>query len=170
MPVVDPIIVLLALIGSLYLLMSGVILKRRSIREWPVVVLLSFLAFSFLWILLHALLLLNWVTLIPAELLPQLLLYETVILAVLFFHLSWFFLQLEGTDWRWWALGVVWLLVLVILDQNFFNLPQILWSSNGWQLPLQGLTYALAIIGWSIFMGSAAWLTLRAYRQTQQPL
>jgi signal transduction histidine kinase len=170
MPVIDPIAVLLILVGSLYLLMSGVVLKRRSIREWPVIVLIVYLALSFLWILGHAFLLLNWTTLVPAETLWQVLLYETVLLSLLFFHLSWSFLQLEGTDWRWWALGLVWALTLIVLGLNLFNLPPVLWYGNGWSLQRQELVNGLAIIGWSLFMGSAAWLTLRAYRQTQQPL
>ena len=170
MPVVNPIAVLLALVGCLYLLMIGLVLKRRNIREWPVIVLIFYVVLAYFWILAQALLLLGWTTFIPTEILQQLLLYEAVILSFLFFHLSWSFLQLEDTDWRWWALGIVWILVLIVLDQNFFNLPPILWAGNGWQLTRQGLTYGWAIIGWSIFMGSAAWLTLRAYRQTQQPL
>ena len=170
MPVVDPIAVLLALVGSLYLLMIGLVLKRRNIREWPVIVFITYVVLAYLWILAQALLLLNWTGFISAGILQQLLLYEAVILSFLFFHLSWSFLQLEDTDWRWWTLGIVWVLALIVLDQNFFNLPQTLWAGNDWQLQRQELTYGWAIIGWSIFMGSAAWLTLRAYRQTQQPL
>src|SRR5688572_32707642 len=119
MPVVNPIAVLLSLVASLYLLMIGLVLKRRNIREWPVIVLVFYVVLAYLWILAQALLLLGWTAFISPEILRQLLLYEAVILSFLFFHLSWSFLQLEDTDWRWWALGIVWVLVLIILDQNF---------------------------------------------------
>jgi signal transduction histidine kinase len=96
--------------------------------------------------------------------------YGLVLLAMLLLGLTRAFLRLTGSGWRWLALGVLWIGVLVLLDSSVLVLPDILWLPNGWGISRMALTFGLAVGGWALFMMAAMVLTVRTVRRTHLPL
>jgi len=177
MRTVDPTIILLAIIGVLYLVTLGVILKRRSVREWPVGLLVLYVVVSLLLTLGETGLRLGWPPFLAADVLERVLLHGLLLLSLLFLHVGRSFLRLGGAGWGWWALGVAWMAAAVALNGNLVSLPEEVWAGNGrtlvvrpWTVQRQGLGLGVLVLGWGVFMGGAAVLTVRGYRQTQQPL
>ena len=168
----DPTIIFLILVGTLYLITTGVILKRRGFREWPVGLLVLYVVISLLLTLGQVFSRLNWLAFFADDVLARVLLYGLLFLSLLFLHLNRSFLRLEGTGWGWWALGIAWIAALVALDENLLSLPEVLWGGvgNGWSIQRQEVSFGALVLGWGVFTGGAALLTWRVYRRTQQPL
>jgi signal transduction histidine kinase len=96
--------------------------------------------------------------------------YGLLLLSWLFLQLTRALLRLERKGWVWWALGLVWVAVLAILDSNPLSMPEAMLTGTGWGIGRQELITGWLIAGWAIFMGGAALLIVRAYRQKQQAL
>ncbi len=170
MKTADPTFVFLTLAGVLYFLIVGVILKRRGFQEWAVRLLVLYAVISSLWTLGQAFSRLDWPAFLADDVLTRVLLYGLLLLSLLFLHLNRSLLRLEGTGWGWWALGVVWVAALVVLDSNPLALSEMLWVGNGWLIERQELVFDALIFGWGVFMGGATLLTARGYHRAQQPL
>lgn len=162
--------IILTLEGILYILIGGIVLKRRGFQEQVVRWLALYALVSCLWALGQAFWRLGWLPFVADDLLVRMPVYGVLLLSWLFLHLTRSFLRRERPEWGWWAFGAAWTGLLVVLDANLVGLPELLWSGDGWVLYRQGLTSGALILGWAIFMGGAALLTVRTYRQTQQPL
>ena len=170
MNVADPTTILLILVGVLYFLTVGFILKRHGFQDWAVGLLVVYLAISSLWTLGQAFSYLNRPVSPTDHILARVLLYGSFLLALLFLHLNRSFLRFEGTGWGWWAAGGAWLAAVIVLGENPLALPEVLWAGRRLDIQRQALGLGALIFGWGIFMGGAAALTVRAYRQTRQPL
>lgn len=94
--------------------------------------------------------------------------FGTLFLAFLLVLVVRAFLRLEG--WLWPALGIVWALGLAVLDANFLNLPEVLWTNERVMLPRENVPLAWAILGWLTFMGSSIGHLLGSRRYLRQPL
>lgn len=160
----------LALEGILYLLIGGFVLKRRGLQEQIVRWLVLYTIVSCLWELGQAFGRLGWFAFATDDLLARVSVYGVLPLSWLFLQLTRSFLRLERIGWGWWALGVMWVTMLIVLDANLPALPEVFLSVDGWLLGRQELILGVLISGWLVFMGGAALLTARVYRQTQQPL
>ncbi len=161
---------LLLLISIVYLLIIGFILKRRSFREQAVRLLVIYVATSFLWTLSQAALWFDMLAFLTEGVLVRVLLYELLLLSLLFFHLNWSFLRLKRTAQNWWILGVIWITIGIVLNENLPALPEVLWIGNGWDIQRQTLSFGVLIFGWASAMAGAMLLTVRVYHQTQEPL
>jgi len=170
MTTADPTLIALILVGALYLLIVGFILKRHSFRDWAVGLLVIYVALSSLWTLGQALLRLNPPATPASDVLMRVLLYGSLLLSLLFLHLNRSFLRFEGSGWGWWALGGAWLAAAIVLNENLPALPEVLWAGRRLDIQRQVLSLGALFLGWGIFMGGALALTVRAYRQTRQPL
>lgn len=175
MKTADPTMVFLGLAGILYLLAVGAVLKRHGFREWAVGLLVLYFVVSFLLTLGQVFSRLNQFAslnfgFLSGDVLARVLLYGVSLLSLLFLHLNRSFLRLEGAGWGWWALGVAWIAVAVVLNENLLPLPEALWGANGWTVHDHPLGLGILVSGWGVFMGGATLLTARAYRRTQQPL
>jgi signal transduction histidine kinase len=166
----DPTVFSLILVGILYLVIVGVILKRRGFREWAGGLLLLYVVISSLWTLCQAFSRLGWPTYLADEVPTRALLYGLPLLSLLFLHLNRSFLRIEGRGWYWWGLGGAWVAAVVVLHENPLALPETMWIGPGWTFGRQALAFGVLIVGWGVFMGGATLLTARAYRRTQQPL
>jgi signal transduction histidine kinase len=162
--------IILTLEGILYILIGGIVLKRRGFQEQVMRWLALYALVSCLWALSQAFWRLGWLPFVADHLLVRMPVYGVLLLSWLFLHLTRSFLRLERPEWGWWALGAAWTGLLIVLDANLVSLPELLWSGDGWVLYRQGLILGALILGWAIFMGGAALLTVKTYRQTQQPL
>ncbi len=170
MKAADPTIIFLAFVGILYLLIIGVILKRRGLREWAAGLLVLYVVISLLWTLGQAFLRLDWPAFLADDVMRRAMLYELLLLSLLCFHLNRSFLRLEGTGWDWWALGVAWVAAVIVLNENLLSLPDVLWAGNGWAIQRHEFGFGALVLGWGVFMGGAAVLATREYRRAQQPL
>jgi signal transduction histidine kinase len=159
-----------AVSAVVYLFILGVVLKSRGLQERSGRALALYATVSFLWIVLLVLGQLNWPAFLPEDLIARTPFYGILLLALLFLHLSRSFLRLEGTGLAWWALGAVLVAAVIALDGNLFVLPETLWTGDGWAIERQSLTLGLLILGWASFTAGATLLTVRVYRQTEQPL
>ena len=166
----EPTTIALAVIGVLYFLAVGVILKRRGLREWAAGLLILYVVISSLWTLVLAFSRLGWLSRLADDVPLRTLLYGLPLLSLLFFHLSRSFLRVEGTGWMWWALGAAWIAAVVVLNENPMALPERLWIGPGWTFQRRSLPFWAMVVGWGAFMGGATLLTAKVYRQTQQPL
>ena len=104
-----------------------------------------------------------------ATALHQLHWYGTLVLAFLLVLVVRSFLQLGGIE-GWLAAGIVWLIVLLLLASNIFQLPEILWSDAVNILSLEQLIFGVAVIGWAVFNGSSTLIVREAHRTTTEPL
>jgi signal transduction histidine kinase len=133
-------------------------------------VLVTYIGLSFFWTLTQTLSQVAGFPLLAEEVWRRLLHYELFVLALLFLDLTRSFLRLEGDSRLGWGLGCVWLMLGVLLYENLLDLPELLWSGAGLTIRRQPAGQGLLLAGWVAALGAAAWLTVRAYYQTQQPL
>lgn len=166
----DLMTIILTLEGILYILIGGIVLKRRGFQEQVVRWLVLYALVSCLWALGQASGRLGRLPFVADDVLMRMPVYGVLLLSWLFLHLTRSFLRRERPGWGWWVLGPAWVTMLIVLDVNQVGLPQVLWNRDGWVLHRQGLISGALILGWAIFIGGAALLTVRSYRQTQQPL
>jgi signal transduction histidine kinase len=161
-------LILLSVISAIYLLIAGLAAARRGFREHIIRLLLLFLVVSAGAELLHAWQLAKLS--VPLEGFLSLLPIQVVLLlAFLYFHLSRTFLHLQTTDQDWWRPGVAVMAVELLLQVALFLvLPPVL-NFGKWGIQHQQLGLSLLIIGWMIFTGGVATMTLRSYRQAQTP-
>lgn len=167
--------ILLALITVLYLFDIGFILNRAGSQERAslssgIYLLVSYIGLSFLWTLTQSLSQIANSPLLSEDVWGRILYYELFVLALVFLDLTRSFLRLKGNSRLWWGLGLAWLTLDIILYENLLNLPELLWSGNGLTIQRQPAGQAMLFAGWVAVVVYAAWLTLRAYYRTQQPL
>ena len=160
-------LIMLSMLGSLlYLLLIISILQRRGLRERSAGLLIDFVLCSWPWTLGHLMLWLDGLPVLPRPLIVRLLLYDTLLLSVIFFHLTRAFLRRDGHSRRWWIAGLVWLLAAILLGEHLLPLPNPIWPGGG----ADTLAFWMVTVGWAAFTGSAVWLSVQTYTQIQQPL
>ncbi len=148
-------IILSTVISILYLLVTGVVLIKRSFRQHTIRLLLLFLMTSAMWESLHSLWQLVKLFATPNGILTQLPIQGILLLAFLYFQLSRAFLRHKETASGRWAWGII--LMAVVL---FFRLGILLLLPSAEQLGL-----IILIFGWASFTSGVGYLTLRVYRQ-----
>ncbi|NOY99282.1 MAG: hypothetical protein GXP40_08800, partial [Chloroflexi bacterium] len=79
------------------------------------------------------------------------------------------FLRMGGSE-GWVATGVFWLIALMLLADNAFDLPNIVWSGGNWVLPREQLNFGAAGLGWAVFTIGGVVTARRAYKNMRQPL
>jgi signal transduction histidine kinase len=154
----------------LCLLVIGVVLKRRGFRERTVQLLVAYSAILCLLELVRALSYLEWPSFLTPDISGQILLYGALVLAILFLHLSRFFLLLKGAGWGWWGLAVVWIAGLIGVENGLVPLPEPLLASQRRLFPSQDPAFSLLLLGWGLFMGGALVLTVVTYFRLHQPM
>ena len=163
-----PLILLIA-ISAIYLLIAGLAAARRGFREHIIRLLLLFLVVSAGAELLHALWQLAKLSAPLEGFLSLLPIQVVLLLAFLYFHLSRAFLHLQTKDQGWWKPGVAVMAVELLLQGALFLvLPPVL-NFGKWGIQHQHLGLSILIIGWMVFTGGVAMMTLRSYRQAQTP-
>ncbi len=93
----------------------------------------------------------------------RLTLFEGLILAGTFLYLSQAFLRLE-LDWRWWAAGGGWVVIILILESNVLPL------GRGWASVRPAIAAAAELLGYGLFSGLIVWLLVSAFRRARQAL
>ncbi len=148
----------------------GIVVRRRGFQEWTVRLLVVYIAILGLLELARAISRLGWFAFFTDAVFPQVVLYGVLLLSLLFLHLSRAFLRLKGSGWEWWVLGAVWLVLLVLLANNWLPLPEALQTNERWLIAGQGPAFSVLLLGWLIFMGGAVFSTVIAYTRVHQPL
>jgi signal transduction histidine kinase len=166
----DPTTVVSIVAVIMCILTTGVVLKRRGFREWSVRWLILYTAVLGLLELIRAVSRLSWFAFLTDAVLAQVMLYGVLVLSLLFLHLSRSFLRLKGAGWGWWGLGVAWIAVLVVLENNLLPLPEVLLTNDRWLVAGQGPAFSALLLGWVILMGGAVFSTVIAYSRMHQPL
>jgi signal transduction histidine kinase len=192
----DMTLILLALASILYAsllaFLAGRTLRRPSLRHWAGLQLLAYIFLSLLWTLGQLVLqldpYLDHDDLLPGDLLARLLLYTVILLALLFLGVTRRFLTRRfeprgpdvrrGLGWGWWLLGLVWLAIIVLLNEDWSallaapgeSLELTLNSIEGWGIDRSLLALILVAVGWLCAMAAAILPTVRTYQHTQQPL
>jgi signal transduction histidine kinase len=167
MKTVEVITVFLALAGTLYLLVAGAILRRGGPRRGTVGLLLAYVAVSFLWTAVQVLAQVGWPASLSDDLATRVSLYGLLLSSLLFFHLTWSFLQLERIGRIWWAVGLVWIAVAVVLNEDWLALSR---SSGFGTILYQPLGFGTLVFGWGGFMGGATLATSRVHHRQLLPL
>jgi signal transduction histidine kinase len=106
---------------------------------------------------------------ISSESFRQIQLYGMFALSILLVLIVRAFLRLEGGE-AWYAVGILWVIMLVLLVSNAFNLPEILWKNDNYYIGRENATDALLVMGWAIFIIGAIITLFLVYRRTKQPL
>ncbi|MBN1220172.1 MAG: GAF domain-containing sensor histidine kinase [Anaerolineae bacterium] len=163
-----PSLVLVA-ISLLYLLIAGAVAVRRGFRDHTIRLLLLFVTVAAgsellyaLWQLLSALVLLEGLlALLPIQL--------VLLLAFLYFHLSRAFLRLQQTDQDWWRLGIALMVGVLLLQGVLLVVIPSDFRLGRWDVQYRHPALSILIIGWMVFIGGVALLTLRSYRPAPGP-
>jgi signal transduction histidine kinase len=166
MDISEPNTIILAIEVVLHLLIAGIIIKRHSLKERPILWLFLYVLLATLWAVTQVLAQFDRLAFLPARVLKLVPLYGTFLLAFFFLHLSRSFLRLQRSGWRWWTLGGVWAVALVFLDVNPLAFPDVLLE----RIKVEHVIFGMLLIGWGFFVGGATLLTVKTYRQTVQPL
>jgi len=153
-----------------YFFIAGLALRRRDLREGIVRALVLYAIASFLWTLSLAFWQLGQLDFLPTGLQSHLPFHGALLLSLLFLYLNRSFLRLEGISLGWWAFGMAWVAALVAIDGDYVSLPQTLQLGKGLAFRRQETISVLQVVGWGILMGQAILLTVRTFRQVQQPL
>jgi signal transduction histidine kinase len=159
--------VFLALAGTLYLLVVGAILRRGRSPRGTVGLLLAYVTVSFLWTAVQVLTQIGWPASLSDNLATRISLYGLLLSSLLFFHLTWSFLQLERTGRNWWAVGAIWIVVAVVLNEDWLALSR---SSGFGTVLYQPLGFGTLVFGWGGFIGGATLLTSRVHHRQLLPL
>jgi len=160
-----------AVVGAvLYVLIACIVLAKYDLRERATRFLALYASAAFLWALILAFCWRPGGLFLPQDVLARMSCYGLLLLSWLFLLLSRSFLRHEGAGLGWWALGVVWMAAVVLLDSDLLTLPETWWSERGWDVQRQSFTSATLILGWGVFMAGSTLLTVRTYHQVQQPL
>ncbi|MFW6136097.1 MAG: GAF domain-containing sensor histidine kinase [Chloroflexota bacterium] len=170
MPLIEPAVLLLLLLGVPYLVIIGIGFHKTSLRESKGRSLVLTAALSLLGTTGYVGLRSDGFTLIPDPVLERALLYGAPFLMLAFVELTRAFLRLEGIRLPWLALDGVWLLSLVVFHENLLGLREKMWIGLGWRFERPLLTTIAAAVGWGLFVLRAGILTIRSYRQTRGPL
>ncbi|MBN1177616.1 MAG: GAF domain-containing protein [Anaerolineae bacterium] len=168
---INPTVLFIGVEGLAYLVILSLTLKRRGFAEWPVRLLVIYLATASLWCVGQAIARLDGVDAAPPHLSWTILTLGLPVLAFLFLLLTRFVLRLEGEGWGWWIAGALWLGAMAVLGFNLLHLPDTIEWGNGWAVQYDVLAFTFVpVLGWGSFMGGATTLTLLAYRRIRQPL
>jgi signal transduction histidine kinase len=158
----------LALSLITYLVVLGLLVRRPRFGDQSRRMLFLYLLLALSWTVVWGLIHVAWPGSRWFGVAGRILDYGLLLLALFFHQLSRAFLHRTGPGRKWWALGLGWLLLVVMLHENIFRLPPV--TLGRLQLAVPALGLALLAVGWGFFMGRACLLTLSAYRQTRQPL
>ena len=94
--------------------------------------------------------------------------YAALLLSLLMLLVISIFLRRQG--WPWLVSASVLIVVLILVAQNVFGLPDTIWMNGEWSLPRSDLPLYLILLGWLIFMVSALAAVRAAHRASNQPL
>jgi signal transduction histidine kinase len=94
--------------------------------------------------------------------------YAALLLSVVMLLVVSIFLRRQG--WPWLVFAGVLVVVLILVAQDVFGLPDTIWTNGTWSLPRDDLPTFLIILGWLVFNVSAIAAVRTAYRRSKQPL
>ena len=156
--------------GAIYLLIALFALLRQKAFPRPARVLALYALLSIAWLTAQLALGRKWLPFLLDDFVARLPLYGLLLLAVVFLWFARLYLSVEGAGWGWWALGLTWIAVLLLLDSNRLTTAEVLWTGDGWIILRKDFILGGIAFGWCLFMGAAAVTTLQVYRRTRQPL
>lgn len=93
--------------------------------------------------------------------------YGLFLLGVGFYFLTRGFLGVTRHRLFWVLVALVWLGLLLALDGNWLRLNEVWLTGSGWAVTRERTAFAAIVVGWAIFTGAAAALTLRMYRKVK---
>jgi signal transduction histidine kinase len=94
--------------------------------------------------------------------------YAALLLSVVMLLVISIFLRRQG--WPWLVFAGVLVVVLILMAQDVFGLPDTIWSNGTWSLPRDDLPSYLIVLGWLVFNVSTLAAVRTAYRNSKQPL
>jgi signal transduction histidine kinase len=150
----------------LYLVLIVVTLMQWGIRIRVVRWLCVFLVFSLILGIGNLLFAIGKPGSFPEDLSTNLPLYGILFLSILLQHLSVLFF-LRRPNLNWWVLGAFIIIIILVLDLNFFSIPE--YISINTRLTLSRLDFVRIslIIGWGIFMVRTFIRTFQTYFQEE---
>ncbi len=157
-------------IGILYFLILGVVIRRGSLRDWTGRLLALYITAACLLELARVASRVGWLPFLTDAVLVQTVLYGTLILSLLFLLTTRSFLRLKGSVSVWFGLAAAWLIILPILESNWLPLPEWVLSNPLWLNVGRGTAFGAMVVGWGIFMLSATFSTVIVYARMRQPL
>jgi signal transduction histidine kinase len=171
MEIANPNVIFLALESLLYVIIAGAALIRRRFESLTLRWFALYIGVSFLWAAALTVAAVAWPDALSADPKQLVLYYGLPALALSLLLLTRSVLRLEGSVWGWAIAGGVWLIAAIILGANLLNLPDAIVLGPGWSWARRDLvSVSVPMIGWGVFVGGAALLTVRTYRRMSQPL
>ena len=143
-------------------------IRRRAGQELTAALLMSFAFVALTVQIAEAAWRIGWLAQVTNRGFQSLEVFSTFFLALLLIMIVRAFVRRES--WSWLVFGVLWAAVLVTIDSNLLNLPDVLWSNGQVMLPRDGLSLGWAILGWLVFMIGVVANVLGALRQQRQPM
>ena len=93
--------------------------------------------------------------------------YGLFLLSVGYYFLTRGFLGATRHKPFWILLALFWLGMLAALDGNWLRLEEVWLTRDGWAITRERVVLAATVVGWAIYTGAAAILTLRIYHKVK---
>ncbi len=155
--------------ASIYSVIAILSLRKRGFGDLVSRILIVYLVVAFLWEGLRASYDYFYYSLaLPENVNLHLLYYGLFILAFFYFVLSTAFLRGKALHWGTWIFGVFWLGIVLIIDFNWFNLPDPLLQNNAISIERQNITFIALVIGWVVCVVWTGLVTISSYRQAER--
>ncbi len=162
--------ILTPIAAALTLIALGFTLKKRRLSERNILLLAIFLVAALLWDLSIALPQLPIASQLSPGLLSQLPNYGILLLGLLFFQLTFAFVRRTGPNRLGWVLGVVWLVVCMVLIENWFKLPDTPLAIGAWPVRRDYTAIYIEAAGWFVLSLMGVIVTWQARRRAPNPL
>ncbi len=94
--------------------------------------------------------------------------YAALLLSIVMLLVVTVFLRRQG--WTWLILAGILMVVLILITQDVFDLPEIIWTVGEWSMTRADLPQYLILLGWLIFNLIALIAVRTAHQRSNQPL
>ena len=148
----------------IFLILLGIVLKQRGIGDAVSRIMAGYLVVSMLLALSRLGVEADLFSSIQDFFILHLPFYGVFLLSFLLFHLSNLFIRRATGNWLGWVVGIIWFVVILVLDVNWLTFPEILYRIGGWVTLRRTLVVVLFVMGWGVFNIMTLWQTIKSYR------
>ena len=155
--------------ASIYSIVAILTLRKRGIGDLVSRILMIYLVVAILWEGLQGSYdYIYFALALPESVVLHLLYYGFFLLAFFFFVLSFAFLEKKPPHWSTWLFGFVGFSIVLIIDLNWLNLPDILIQNSTFTFQRRDISFIILVIGWGLCIAWTTWVTVKNYRKAER--
>ncbi|HBX69856.1 MAG TPA: hypothetical protein DEH25_10895 [Chloroflexi bacterium] len=156
-------------VATIYLVILVLALRKRGVSDFVSRLLDFYLILAIFWeLIFFSQQTISHTLTLPTLFVLHLPYYGLFLLAFIFLNLSAALLRSKALHWGLWLISLIWLSFVLILDFNWFFLPDTIWQNSTTVINRSNLAFAALILGWGICSIASTWVTFKVYRQTDR--